>query len=188
MLDAVLERFTVKIRITIKSAVSLLCIILAVALPQLAHIAVGAPAGITWLPMFLPVLLSGCLLGYAWGLGVGILSPVFSYGFTTLALGNAMPALGRLPFMALELAVFGLVSGLFAKKITQNSLYAFPAVIVAQLCGRTVNVISGLIAGQNITAIWNVIQAGLIGLYAQAIIVPVIVIILAKVIKNDDAQ
>ena len=42
MLDAVLERFTVKIRITIKSAVSLLCVILAVALPHVSYIDVGA--------------------------------------------------------------------------------------------------------------------------------------------------
>ncbi len=188
MLDAVLKKFTLQIRITIKSAVSLLCIILAVALPQLAHITVGMSAGVTWLPMFLPVLLAGCLLGYAWGLGVGILAPVFSFAFTTLALGNAMPALERLPFMIIELAIFGLVSGLFSKKIAENPLYAFPAVIAAQLCGRTANVISGLIVGQNITAIWSVIQTGLIGLYTQAFIVPVIVIILAKAIKNDDAR
>lgn len=89
MLDLVLEKFTIKIHITIKGVVSLLCIILAVALPQLAHIAVGATAGITWLTMFLPVLLSGCLHGYSWSLGIGILSPLISYCFTTLMLGNA---------------------------------------------------------------------------------------------------
>ena len=188
MLDVALKRFTVKIRITIKSAVSLLCVVLAVGLPQIAHVVGGASAGATWLPMYLPVLLAGCLLGSVWGLGVGILSPLISFGFTTLALGNAMPALGRLPFMVAELAVFGLVTGLFSKKIENNSLFAFPAVIIAQLAGRTVNLIAGLIAGQSITALWNVIQTGLIGLYLQALIVPVVVIILAKVIKNDNAR
>ena len=188
MLDAVLKRYTVKIRITVKSAVSLLCVALAVGLPQIAHIAGGASAGATWLPMYLPVLLAGCLLGSFWGLGVGIISPLASFGFTTLALGNAMPALARLPFMITELAVFGLVSGAFSKKVQKNSLYAFPAVLSAQIAGRAVNLIAGLIAGQNISALWNVIQTGLVGLYLQALIVPLIAIVLAKAIKHDDAR
>lgn len=49
MLDVALEKFALQTRITIKSAVSLLCIVLAVALPQLAHIAFGMSAETTWL-------------------------------------------------------------------------------------------------------------------------------------------
>ncbi|MDE6401115.1 MAG: hypothetical protein K2L54_00715 [Clostridiales bacterium] len=188
MLDAVLKKYAFKIRITVKGAISLLCIALAIGLPQIAHVAGGATAGARWLPMYLPVLLAGCVLGSLWGVGVGIASPVASFGFTSLIIGNAMPVLARLPYMIVELAVFGLVSGLLSRKIEQNSLFAFPAVLCAQVAGRLVNLIVGLIAGQNSVAAWNVIQSGLIGLYVQALVVPFIAIILAKVVKNDDAR
>ena len=55
--------YSLKLKITIKSLVSLGIIALAVALPQIVHAILGAPGGVQWLPMYLPVLLGGCLLG-----------------------------------------------------------------------------------------------------------------------------
>ncbi len=185
MLDAVLAKRPAAVRITVKSILSAALIILAVALPQIAHIAGGSAAGGVWLPMYAPVLLAGCLLGWQWGLGVGILSPFVSFGFTTLALDSAMPALSRLPVMTAELAVFGLVAGAFARKIEKNAFWAFPAVIVAQVGGRVVNFIGSLIAGQSVQAAWSVIQTGMFGLYLQAAIVPLLIIVSALVIRND---
>ncbi len=71
-----------KVRITVKTLTVLTVVILAVALPQLVHLAVGAAGGVTWLPMYLPVLLGGCLLGARWGLIAGIASPVVSFLLT----------------------------------------------------------------------------------------------------------
>ena len=122
-------------KIKLKTAVSAGLIALAVILPQVVHALLGMPGGVKWLPMYLPVLISGCVLGTKWGLAVGVLSPVISFLLTSAA-GNPMPAAARLPFMMLELAVFAIVSGLFTKKIFENGLWAFPAVILAQLCGR----------------------------------------------------
>ena len=124
-------------KITCKTLVSAGLIALAVILPQAVHMALGQPGGIRWLPMYLPVLIGGCLLGTEWGLAVGILSPLASFLVTT-AMGSPMPMAARLPFMMLELAVFAAVSGLFTKKTAANGLWAFPAVILAQLCGRAV--------------------------------------------------
>ena len=176
-------------KIAYKSLVSAGIIVLAVVLPQLVHLALGQPGGVKWLPMYLPVLIGGCLLGAKWGLAVGTLSPLVSF-IVTSAVGNPMPMAARLPFMAAELTVFALVSGLFTKKIADNGLWAFPAVILAQVAGRAVFL--GLIAlTQSVTdftvpMIWSQIKTGFAGLIAQAVIVPVIVIALRKLMVKDD--
>ena len=89
MIENILARkgISLKIRLTVKSLVSAGVIILAVMLPQLVHLAAGPSGGMTWLPMYLPVLLGGCLLGTWWGLGVGILSPLVSFAVTS-AMGS----------------------------------------------------------------------------------------------------
>lgn len=177
-------------KITCKTLVSAGLIALAVILPQLVHLALGQPGGVQWLPMYLPVLIGGCLLGAKWGLAVGALSPLVSFLITS-AMGNPMPMAARLPFMMAELAVFALVSGLFTKKISDNGLWAFPAVILAQVTGRAAFL--GLIAlTQSFTQftvpmIWSQIQTGFIGLAVQAVLVPVIIIVLRKLmVKNND--
>ena len=72
MIENILARkgISLKIRLTVKSLVSAGVITLAVVLPQLVHLAAGPSGGMTWLPMYLPVLLGGCLLGTWWGLSL----------------------------------------------------------------------------------------------------------------------
>ena len=185
MLDLILKKRSLAFRISVKSGVSALMIILAVGLPQIAHAAGGTAAASVWMPMYAPALLAGCLLGWQWVLGVGIASPLISFGFTTLALGTGMPRAASLPYYVLELAAYGLVSGLFAKKIQQNAALAFPAVLAAQLSGRTVYIVYNLIAGREFAALWQNVQTGLTGLYLQAVIVPLIVIALAFALKKE---
>lgn len=176
-------------KIAYKTLVSAGLVALAVILPQLVHFAFGQPGGVKWLPMYLPVLIGGCMLGAKWGLAVGVLSPLVSFLITS-AIGNPMPIAARLPFMMAELAVFALVSGLFTNKIAKNGLWAFPAVILAQVTGRAVFL--GLIAlTQSMTnftvpMIWSQIQTGFIGLLAQALIVPIIIIGLRKLMVKDN--
>lgn len=190
MIENVLIRknATLKVKITVKSLISVGIVALAVILPQLVHLAAGQPGGVQWLPMYLPVLLGGCILGWAWGLGLGIAAPVVSF-LITLGLGNPMPALARLPFMVVELAVFALVSGLFSKKIAQNGWMAFPAVLLAQVSGRAVFMLLVLIF-QSLTPftpalIWSQIQTGLLGMVLQAVIVPFIVMGLKLLLDRD---
>ena len=178
-------------KITYKTLVSIGLIALAVILPQLVHLALGQPGGVKWLPMYLPVLIGGCLLGTEWGLAIGILSPVVSFLITS-AMSNPMPMSARLPFMILELAVFAAISGLFTKKISENGLWAFPAVILAQFCGRSV-FLGAIVVTQNFTQftpkmIWSQIQTGFTGLAVQAVLVPVIIIGLRKLLIKDNAN
>ena len=177
-----------KTKITCKTLVSIGLIALAVVLPQLVHLALGQPGGVQLLPMYLPVLIGGCLLGWRWAMFVGVLSPLASFALTSL-MGNPMPVLARLPFMMAELAVFAVVSGLFSNKIYKNGLWAFPAVLAAQLAGRTafrgLACIFPSVAPFTAEMIWSQILAGRLGLAIQLIAVPLIVIGLRAILVKE---
>ena len=127
------KQASLRVKLTVKTLISTAIIILAVVLPQIAHAAAGAQAGITLLPMYLPVLLGGCLLGPVWGLGVGVLSPLASFLITS-ALGTPMPAAARLPFMMAELCAYGLFAGL----LREAKMPCIAKVVIAQVAGRAV--------------------------------------------------
>ncbi len=179
---------SLKVKLTVKGLVSLGLVVLAVLLPQLVHLALGQAGGVRWLPMYLPVLLAGCLLGTRWGLGVGLLSPLLSFAVTSLW-GEPMPAAARLPFMMAELAVFAAVSGLFTKKIAENGWLAFPAVLLGAVAGRAffllLSVIFQSVAPFTPALIWEQIQTGLLGLVLQAVLVPLMVMGLRALMQRD---
>ena len=185
------KNLSLKARITVKGVIAALTVALAVLLPQLVHIAAGASGGMTYLPMYLPVLLGGCLLGFRWGLGVGIASPLVSFAITS-AMGSAMPAAARLPYMIAELVVWAAVSGLFSKKITENAWVAFPAVLIAAVSGRAVFValaaIFSAVSPLDAATAWAQVQSGFIGLIAQAVVVPLIVIGLRALLVKYDGR
>ena len=190
MIESVLAKHNAKLgtKITVKSLISVGVVALAVLLPQLVHLIAGSSGGVQWLPMYLPVLLGGCLLGWKWGLGVGVLSPLVSFAITSLT-GNAMPAASRLPYMMAELAVFAAVSGLFSKKIAENGWMAFPAVLLAQVSGRAVFLALAAIfqgvSALSAAAVWSQIQAGLLGMVLQAVLVPFIAMGLRALLLRD---
>ena len=193
MSESVLAKHNAKLgtKITVKSLISVGVVALAVLLPQLVHLIAGASGGVQWLPMYLPVLLGGCLLGWKWGLGVGVLSPLVSFAITSLT-GNAMPAASRLPYMMAELAVFAAVSGLFSKKIAENGWMAFPAVLLAAVSGRAFFLVLAAIfqsvSPLSAAAVWSQIQTGLLGLLAQAVLVPFIVMGLGRLLRRESKK
>ena len=184
-----LKNASVKVKGTVKTLVSLGVIALAVILPQIFHLAVGGTSGMTYLPMYLPVLIGGCLLGAWWGLGVGVASPVVSF-LITLAFGNPMPALARLPFMAAELAAMAAITGAFSGAIAKNGWMAFPAVLLALVGGRLMFL--GLVAvfrtvsALSVAVVWAQIRTGLVGLVLWAVVAPFIVMSLRKLILKDE--
>lgn len=190
MIESVLARHNVKpgVKIAVKTLISAGVIALAVILPQIVHLFAGAQGGVQWLPMYLPVLLGGCLLGWRWGLGVGLLSPLVSFAFTSLA-GNAMPVAARLPYMMAELAAFAVVSGLFSEKIARNGWMAFPAVLLAQVSGRLFFLALAAafqgVSSLSAAVVWSQIQAGLLGLVLQAVVVPFLVMGLRALMNRD---
>lgn len=179
---------SLRVKITVKTLVSAGIVVLAVLLPQLVHLAAGQAGGVRWLPMYLPVLLGGCLLGWGWGLGVGLLSPLVSFALTS-AWGAPMPALARLPFMMAELAVFAAVSGLFSDKIARNGRMAFPAVLLAAVSGRAffllLAVLFQSVAPFTPALVWSQIAEGLLALVLQAVLVPFLVMGLRALLLRD---
>ena len=193
LIETVLERKRAKtgVRLTVKTAVAALVVALAVALPQIVHLVAGASGGVRWLPMYAPILLGGCLLGFKWGLGVGIAAPIVSFAITS-ALGSAMPAAARLPYMIAELAVFAAVSGAFSKLIVRNAWAAFPAVLLAEVAGRAVflalaAIVQG-VSSLDAATVWSQIQSGLLGMVLQAVVVPAIVIALRAALLSDSKK
>lgn len=189
MLENVLTFKNVKVGliVTIKTIVSIWFIVLAVGLPQLVHLFAGANGGMMLMPMYLPVLLAGLILGKWWGLSIAVVSPIISC-LLTMAVGNAMPTVERLPFMIAELSVFAFIAGMFSKTITKNSYLAIFATILAMVIGRVsfllLAVIFESVSGVNVSVVLSQIKTGLIGLSIQAVIVPIIVIMLTKLLKE----
>lgn len=186
MLDLVLSKKSTLIKISIKSGIAAFCIVLAILLPQIAHIAGGVKASAVWMPLYFSALLAGCVLGWKYGLIVGILSPISSYLFTQIFLASGMPSLSRIPLYTIELALYGLISGLFEKQIQKNAFISFPAVLLSQVSGRLIYLIYNLIAGRSFLELMTNIQTGLTGLYLQAILIPLIIIILSHLLKQEN--
>lgn len=188
MIDSVLSGKSLRARLTLKALLSLAILALSVALPQLVHLCFGAGMGVTLLPMYLPVLLGAGLLGVRWGVTVGVLSPVVSFALTSL-FSSPMPALSRLPFLVAELAVFALVGGLFAKKIEKNMLWAFPAVLAAQICGRgsflLLSVLFGRFASLPATLVLSQVKAGIPGLLLQLALVPLFFFLFGQLLSKE---
>ena len=86
-----------------------LLIAIGVILPQLFHI-FGQSAGQTFLPMHIPVILAGMLIGPVWGLGVAVIVPILS------SLITGMPPVPMLYFMLFELAAYAVVPVCLRKK------------------------------------------------------------------------
>jgi len=108
-------------KITTTSALLALGIIL----PTIFH-ATGI-SGKIFLPMHIPVLVGGLILGGRLGLLLGALLPILNHLIT------GMPPLPFLYTMVFELLVYGLVSGLLYKKFKFNLL---GSLIGAMLAGR----------------------------------------------------
>lgn len=101
-----------------------------VVLPAVFHWIPGA--GAVFLPMHIPVLLCGLSCGGQYGL----LCALVSIGLSHLLTG--MPPAGLLPSMALELSIYGLLSGVLYRRVNTRSAAAdiYFALIGAMLSGR----------------------------------------------------
>ncbi len=166
----------------LQTLATLLATAAAVALPQLLHLAgsslgIGSALGEALLPMHLPILLVGFLAGPYAGAAAGLFSPLVSFCLT----GMPRPAL--LPFMMLELCVYGLCTGL----LRARRIPAFLSVLTAQLVGRAVRAAAILTAvycfestALPVSVIWSSIVTGLCGIALQWLLIPPILRAVAK--------
>lgn len=113
-----------------KLVAAAVCAALCVVLPFAFH---AIPNGGTiFSPMHLPVLLCGIVCGPLYGLTCGLLGPLLS------SLLTGMPGMAFLPTMMFELALYGLISGLFMKHLHTGKQTAdlYISLLAAMLSGR----------------------------------------------------
>lgn len=176
---------------TVKSAVALSVILAALILPQIVHAAAGASGGAEWLPMYLPVIIGGAVLGFKWGLAVGVLSPIVSYLITSAA-GAPMPALLRLPYMIVELGIFAAVSGAFSAAVVKRKSLAFVAVALAFVLGRGAFLLTAYMF-ESVSALsfgmaFSQVKSGLHGVILQLFLAPAVIALIASALSSEKAR
>ncbi|MFH1686018.1 MAG: ECF transporter S component [bacterium] len=152
---------------------SALYLALAVLLPIGFH-AFGL-GGRIFLPMHIPVLLAGFLIGPQAGILVGLLAPILSHLLT------GMPPTYAVPLMSLELPLYGLVAGLAYRRLRLN---VYLSLVAAMLVGRLMFGLGLFVLGMFMDlpytaavffstggALWT----GLPGIIVQTAVVPLIV-------------
>lgn len=149
-------------------------LILAVAIPQILHVigavsGLGSSLGEVLLPMHLPIIFAGFAAGPAVGAVSGFFAPLISFALT------GMPKSALLPFMMIELCVYGLSAG-FLRNVKMPAVIK---VLSVQVIGRAVRAAAILLAvyafsfdGIHTAIIWKSIVTGLLGLCLQWIIIP----------------
>lgn len=158
-----------------------LMLALGIILPMVFHLTGVPQSGMVFLPMHIPVLLTGFFLGPFYGMAVGVLAPVISFLLTN------MPTAARLPFMMIELTVYGAVSGLIYYKFVKRKYSVLIALISAMIAGRFVYGIAlwiaaglfGISCGGPIAA-WNATVMGIYGILIQIFIIPPVVYTMKK--------
>lgn len=162
-----------------RSIITAVCIALCVVLPMAFHSVQNA--GSIFLPMHIPVLLCGLICGWPFGLLCGLAGPLLS------SLITGMPPMGYLPAMLIELAVYGLVSGLMMQLVRTKKVYADLdiSLVIALLAGRIIaGIAKALIfaAGSYSMTAWvtSYFVTSLPGLAIQLVLIPSIVFALMK--------
>ena len=165
-----------KLSVKTQTIGGILAIIAAVALPQVFHLigkisGIGTSLGETFLPMHLPIILAGLLTGpYAAG-AAGLIAPALSFLMT------GMPSSLMLPFMMIELCVYGISSGLLRNVKMPSVLKVF----ISQIVGRLVRagaILIGFHAFHSLVKpviIYKSVLTGLFGIILQLVLIPLIV-------------
>lgn len=135
-------------------------------------------AGPVFLPMHIPVLIGGFLLGPAFGALVGILTPVLSGLMTGMP-----PVVPVMPIMAFELCAYGFITGVLFSK-TKNT---YISLLGAMIGGRIFAMIGAFIVSLTIApqvnpymfVFGNLAQA-IPGMLIQVILIPALISYMTK--------
>ena len=154
------------------------CVALCVVLPMAFHTVQNA--GQVFLPMHIPVLLCGLICGWPAGLVCGLLGPVLS------SLITSMPPAPVLPSMTVELAVYGLITGLMMKYVRTGKTTAdlYISLGTAMVAGRVVAGLAKSVIFAPGTApfawVTTSLVAGIPGIVIQLVLIPLLVLALTK--------
>lgn len=134
------------------------------------------------LPMHLPVIIGGFVLGGPMGLLIGFITPILR----SLIFGMP-PIFPTATAMAFELAAYGLLAGLLYRVLSKGTLRVYLSLIGAMLGGRVVwGLVSLVLFGlQGRAFSWQLFTAGAFinavpGIVVQLILIPLLVISLER--------
>lgn len=146
-------------------------------LPQAFHI-FGEGAGMAFLPMHLPVMIAGILLGPCYGGLIGLIIPLVSSILT------GMPPVPKLYFMLVELAAYGIFTGIFIRRMN-----VYLTLLCSMIAGRVLYGLS-LIVGvkllgfqfpfASLGAFFAGIVSGIPGMILQIAVIPLFYFTLKK--------
>lgn len=165
-----------ELSIKAKTMATICAVVMGVFLPQLCHVAgsffgVKSGLGEMLLPMHLTVLLVGFLAGPLAGGIAGAATPLISFSLT------AMPGVVMLPFIVLELVVYGMVSGM----VRNRKAPAIAKVLIAQISGRMLRGLAiclSVYAFGNekvaVSVIFTSIVTGAVGICLQWVLIPLV--------------
>jgi len=153
------------------------CVALCIVLPLAFHMIPAA--GPRFLPMHIPVLLCGLICGWQFGLITGVMGPILS------SLITGMPPMLFLPNMTVELAFFGIVTGVMMLVVRTGKLYVdlYVSLIIAMIVGRIVGGIAMALIfspGGYSFAIWTTTYfvTAIPGIVIQLVLIPSIIVAL----------
>lgn len=130
------------------------------------------------LPMHIPVLISGFVCGWPYGLLIGFIVPILRSVFF------GMPIMFPTAIaMSFELAVYGCMTGLMYELLPKKNISIYLSLIISMLSGRVAwGIASMFLFGLNGTPFtWEVFMAGAFinaipGIVIQLIIIPAIIV------------
>lgn len=134
------------------------------------------------LPMHIPVLLCGFICGWQYGLAVGLVTPLLRS-----VMFGMPPIMPTATAMAVELAVYGLMTGILYVKLPKKVPYIYVSLLGAMAAGRVawgiVSIALYGIAGSRFSMqvfLSGVLLNAIPGIILQIVLVPVIIIALKK--------
>ena len=164
---------------TKKLVITAMLIAIGIVLPLAFHAIPNA--GRIFLPMHIPILLCGLMIGFPYGLACGIITPLLS------SLITGMPPAAFLPSMVCELAAYGTVSSLLMRFTPVKNLFArtYISLIGAMVVGRVLfGILNAFIfsVGSYSMQMWltTAFITALPGVAIQIVIIPAIVLALQK--------
>lgn len=174
MIDLVFKNYSTKFKITAKCITIAVLLSLAILLPQVVHVYLGANYGAKLLPMYLPVLLGACLVGVDFSIVLGIFAPVLSYMFT------GMPNVDRLPFMVAELLTLSVLVSTCVKVIP-NKWFLIVGITTSFILARVV-LICGmvLINGAKFSIVFASVKVGVVALLVQCVLAYILCLLLRR--------
>ncbi|MBZ2175115.1 ECF transporter S component [Schnuerera sp. xch1] len=130
--------------------------------------------GSIFLPMHIPVMIAGFLLGPSLGLIVGFLSPLLNHALT------GMPPIPVLWIMLVELSIYGLISGYLYKRLNMNLIFSL---IISMIIGRMGAALTILLLGQGFGLpmppldiyVYGMTLTAIPGIIIQIILIPILI-------------